>query len=509
MTVLVAKVRTVVASPPGRAGGEADGRPSGGEFRQGELANLAYLAFDGAEAAKLMAEAARVVSERLGVEFSSVMELSADGNELLLRAGEGWREGAVGRETLAVGVCSDVGYVSMAAYALWDKNPVRVEDVAEDPRFRGCPLMEGHGVVSGVMAKIRVGGRVFGTIGAHSADRRVFDDEEVAWLGDLAKMLGGGLGHRLGHHPGLSRRAGECPDAGLQDTMEQIAASAGGGGGALVETARIAVTELADWCFVDLAEEKDGVAGFTAGDTIRRLVVGGDMGGPAARELARDLSYPLDPAAPHGTPKVLRSGEPELVRRVGDDVLGRSANDPVHLGSLRRLEPQSYMVVPIRLFLRTVGTLVLVSTDPARLFDGDSLERAKQLAGCAALVLAGRLPQASPDAGPAGSRLVPDLDGQAGPATVNAQRQPDGAGSAPDATIPAQAAAKAAGLQPRQLDVLRLLDAGHGPKEIARKLYCTEANVRKHLKRINRALGVGSQVAALARARELGLIAAG
>jgi DNA-binding CsgD family transcriptional regulator len=157
------------------------------------------------------------------------------------------------------------------------------------------------------------------------------------------------------------------------------------------------------------------------------------------------------------------------------------------------------MVVPIRLFLRTVGTLVLVSTDPARLFDQNSLERARQLAGCAALVLAGRLPQGSPDAGLAGPLLASDLDGQAAPATVHAERRAPG---------DVEAAAKAAGLQPRQLDVLRLLNAGHNPKEIAARLYCTEANVRKHLKRVNRALGVGGQVAALARARELGLIAA-
>jgi DNA-binding CsgD family transcriptional regulator/GAF domain-containing protein len=500
----------MAASPAGRQGGAAAGRP-GAESRQGELANLAYLAFDGAEPAKLMAKAARVVRKHLGVEFSSVMQLSADRDELLLRAGEGWRDGAVGRETLAVGVSSDVGYVSMAAYALWDKNPVRVEDLAEDPRFEGCPLMVGHGVVSGVMAKIRVGGRVFGTIGAHSRSRRVFVDEEAEWLADLAKMLGGGLGH-LGH----GRRAAGCPDPVLQDTMEQIAASAGGGGGALVETARIAATELADWCFVDLLETAVGsLPGVAPGNApvevpelashtrVRRIAIGGGVADENGQRLAEEFSYPLDPAAPHGTPKVLKSGRPELIRRVGDDVLRRGANDPVHLGPLRRLrplKPHSYMVVPIRLFLRTVGALVLVSTDPARLFDEDSLERAEQLAGCAALILAGCKQQGPSGAGLAGPPLASDLDGQPAPARVHVERR--------DPPDDVAAAAKAAGLQPRQLDVLRLLNAGHTPKEIAARLYCTEANVRKHLKRINRALGVGGQVAALARARELGLIAA-
>ena len=71
--------------------------------------------------------------------------------------------------------------------------------------------------------------------------------------------------------------------------------------------------------------------------------------------------------------------------------------------------------------------------------------------------------------------------------------------------VPRERPASPSALQPRQIEVLTLLNNGRLVKEIARDLYCTESNVRKHLKHIYRALGVRGQVAAVARARELGL----
>lgn len=63
----------------------------------------------------------------------------------------------------------------------------------------------------------------------------------------------------------------------------------------------------------------------------------------------------------------------------------------------------------------------------------------------------------------------------------------------------------AAGLQPRQMEVLELLNEGYRVKHIAAELYCTRDNVNKHLQHIYRALGARGQVAAIARARQLGL----
>ena len=63
----------------------------------------------------------------------------------------------------------------------------------------------------------------------------------------------------------------------------------------------------------------------------------------------------------------------------------------------------------------------------------------------------------------------------------------------------------AAGLTPRQLDVLRLLLKGEPNKLIARQLGLTEGTVKIHIAAILRALQARNRTEAVVRARELGL----
>jgi len=61
-------------------------------------------------------------------------------------------------------------------------------------------------------------------------------------------------------------------------------------------------------------------------------------------------------------------------------------------------------------------------------------------------------------------------------------------------------------LTPRQLEVLRLLSEGKSAKEIGQELYLSQATVRNHIRSLLQALGAHSQLEALAKARELGLL---
>lgn len=61
-------------------------------------------------------------------------------------------------------------------------------------------------------------------------------------------------------------------------------------------------------------------------------------------------------------------------------------------------------------------------------------------------------------------------------------------------------------LTPRQLEVLGLLAEGKSAKEIRGELYLSEATVRNHIRSLLKALGAHSQLEALAKAREAGLL---
>ena len=61
-------------------------------------------------------------------------------------------------------------------------------------------------------------------------------------------------------------------------------------------------------------------------------------------------------------------------------------------------------------------------------------------------------------------------------------------------------------LTPRQLEVLELLSGGKSAKEIGRQLYLSETTVRNHIRSLLQALGAHSQLEALARARNVGIL---
>ena len=61
-------------------------------------------------------------------------------------------------------------------------------------------------------------------------------------------------------------------------------------------------------------------------------------------------------------------------------------------------------------------------------------------------------------------------------------------------------------LTPRQAEILGLLASGKSAGEIGRELYLSQATVRNHIRALLLALGAHSQLEALARAREAGLL---
>ena len=142
--------------------------------------------------------------------------------------------------------------------------------------------------------------------------------------------------------------------------------------------ARLAVPALADWCFVEMREPDGSV----------RMVAAAHRD-PAMVELALDQSrrYPVDPEAPFGTGRVMRTGEPELAPVIPEEVLGAVARDPEHAALLRRMRFRSSLSVPIAVRGRTEGVLSLVSSDSGRLYGEDDLALALEVAHRAAVAI--------------------------------------------------------------------------------------------------------------------------
>ena len=146
----------------------------------------------------------------------------------------------------------------------------------------------------------------------------------------------------------------------------------------LRELAQIVVPELADWCAVDVADDRG---------MLRRLAVA--HVDPAQIEFARqiDKRYPADPSNPAGVYAVLRSGKPELHAKISDDLLAASVGDQEHLRLARSLGLKSAMIVPLVSGEATMGVLTLVSAESKRGYTNVDLELATALATRAAMAV--------------------------------------------------------------------------------------------------------------------------
>src|SRR2546429_458711 len=96
--------------------------------QQEAVAHLGQQALAGAPVAELTDAAVALAARALEVEFASLLELRPESRTLLLRAGVGWRAGAVGRTILPADADSHAGYV------LRSTGQVVVEDLTSERR---------------------------------------------------------------------------------------------------------------------------------------------------------------------------------------------------------------------------------------------------------------------------------------------------------------------------------------------------------------------------------------
>src|SRR5215218_6920124 len=146
----------------------------------------------------------------------------------------------------------------------------------------------------------------------------------------------------------------------------------------LAAVARLAVPTLADWCAVDILEE---------GGRPERLAV--EHPDPEKVRLAYEIErrYPPDPDAPGGLHHVLRTGEPEMVAEIPEDLVERAARDERHRELLRKLDLRSYMVVPLVTRGRTLGAISFVAAESGRRYGEADLRLGEELARRAALAV--------------------------------------------------------------------------------------------------------------------------
>ncbi|MCC7424377.1 MAG: PAS domain S-box protein, partial [Planctomycetaceae bacterium] len=153
---------------------------------QSAVAELGLRALRTESTTSLLDEAVRVVASNAEVDYCNVLELQPGGDELLLRAGVGWKDGLVGRVTVR---CEG----TQPGFVIQSERPVIVDDSATETRFILLPQLLGEKVVSAMSVVIATPDGSYGALGAHSRHRRIFTQDEVDFLQGVANVLGSAI----------------------------------------------------------------------------------------------------------------------------------------------------------------------------------------------------------------------------------------------------------------------------------------------------------------------------
>jgi PAS domain S-box-containing protein len=295
-------------------------------YRQSLVAGLALRALAGSELQVLLDEAARAVAEGLQATPVAIAEVLSGGETLVLRAGVGWHEAAVGTVTSSVGRHSLVGYTIMAGEA------VVSEDVEGDPRFDPSPFLRAHAPASAATVVIGGGRGPFGVLGVFPAERRSFSADDVEFLQSIASVASAAVARAEledsiveVREAGRRRIARDLDDGALRALTEALElAGAVGDGEAPERLAPLvpALTRAAGGVRAAIYDLRLGAGeARPTRELLEELV-------DVQRELARDIRIELDVDA--GVPASALAGVgSDLLRAIGEAV----ANARRHAGA--------------------------------------------------------------------------------------------------------------------------------------------------------------------------------
>jgi PAS domain S-box-containing protein len=147
----------------------------------------------------------------------------------------------------------------------------------------------------------------------------------------------------------------------------------------LQTVADLAVPMLADACIVSIALAKESPD---------RVAVAHVDAGQSALLRHMWRRYPADAYKPHPICRTMRTGRPELIPEVQDDLLVRIASDDsVHLELLRSLGVTSLISIPLVARRRTLGAMTCLRMQSGRRYGPADLAIAEELARRAALAV--------------------------------------------------------------------------------------------------------------------------
>lgn len=142
--------------------------------------------------------------------------------------------------------------------------------------------------------------------------------------------------------------------------------------------AKLAVPHIADWCGIDILNDKGEVEQVAVAHK-----------NPAKVKWAKELrkQQPVDLNSNVGVARILKTGKPELYPIITDEMLQAMSRDKKQLALARKLGIKSAMIVPIFSKEKPIGAITFVTTETRRYYNQADLLMAEELATRASVAI--------------------------------------------------------------------------------------------------------------------------
>lgn len=177
--------------------------------QQAALARLGQETLDAENLDDLLQRVCQATAKIFGADRCEVFELAPGGQQLWLRAAQGWPDSDVGRATVDAETGSQLGY------ALQCDTPVVVSDVATETRFAVPDVLVQPDGASSMSAAISPHDGPYGVLSVHSVWPRRFTEADTAFLHSVAHLVASAVSHH--------RTARELEQLALYDSLTGLA----------------------------------------------------------------------------------------------------------------------------------------------------------------------------------------------------------------------------------------------------------------------------------------------
>ena len=326
-------------------------------------------------------DTASLAASALECDHALVLEIGNETAPFTVVAAAGWTADAADGLTIYTGIDTQAGY------AVYAREPVAVSDGDSEARFTIPAVLRGHGIRSGLAARIGTAVRPFGVLAVYSTLPRRFSEEDCQLVAAIAAALAG-LYER-------KRLETERAELATRDVAQRATAdlsarrvaflaqtvtvldSALEPEATLIALARLAVPSLADCAVVDLVSDEGSIQ--------RVEVVDID---PMRREAAQAIRrIPPEMRGDGPFARAIRTGQPALLSNVSDAARPSTGRpDSEYQRLIRAVACEALLLIPLVARGQTLGLLTLGSRTADR-YGAADLSLAQELAARAAVAL--------------------------------------------------------------------------------------------------------------------------